>query len=166
LHGNSLPFRLEIMKGRCELADVRHPTKSPLFILLLWRKTVRRFTITPITRIFRCVMQTNTGYVLASMAAFAFLSSAVVAGSSGQAGASASRPAAQAAGRATTAEPAAKTPARNEAAVPAESKRVRWSLTSGGSQRRDWLVGNRFDWPEFNARNVFGLPDWLSATFE
>lgn len=59
-------------------------------------------------------------------------------------------------------EPAAKEAVQEKAATPPR----RWSLTAGGSQRRDWLVGDRFDWPEFNARNVLGLPEWLSMTFE
>jgi len=53
---------------------------------------------------------------------------------------------------------------------PAQSAKApnRWSLTAGGSQRKDWLTGkNRFDWPsEYNAKKTLGLPDWLNASLE
>ena len=53
-------------------------------------------------------------------------------------------------------------------AVVPEYKRRRWSLTAGGSQRKDWLTGKeRFDWPsEYNAKKTLGLPDWLNASLE
>jgi len=111
-------------------------------------------------------MQISIAYILVSVVVYGLLPSMVVAEATSKDGASQSRKASQTARQTTTAEPAAKTPAQNKAKTPPEYKRVRWSLTAAGSQRRDWLVGDRFDWPEFSARNVFGLPDWLSATFE
>lgn len=45
-------------------------------------------------------------------------------------------------------------------------QRQRAAFTSHGSQRHDWLAGERFGWPEFNAKKVLGLPDWLSMTLE
>lgn len=48
-----------------------------------------------------------------------------------------------------------------------EYKPRRWSLTAGGSQRKDWFTGKeRFDWPAFNAKTVLGLPEWLNASLE
>ena len=52
---------------------------------------------------------------------------------------------------------------------PPEYKRPkRYSLSAGGSQRKDWLSGkDRFEWPsEFNAKKTLGLPDWLSMSLE
>ena len=52
--------------------------------------------------------------------------------------------------------------------TPPEYKPRRWSLTAGGSQRKDWLSGkDRFDWPsEYNTKKTLGLPDWLNASLE
>jgi hypothetical protein len=55
--------------------------------------------------------------------------------------------------------------APGKAAAP-EKPRVRPSLTASASQRRDWLAGERFDWPAFSAKTLLGLPDWLSMTLE
>jgi len=44
----------------------------------------------------------------------------------------------------------------------------RWSLTAGGSQRKDWLTG-RNRWTlneEFSAKKLLGMPDWLNGTLE
>jgi hypothetical protein len=44
----------------------------------------------------------------------------------------------------------------------------RWSLTAGGSQRKDWLTG-KYRWTlgeRFNARKVLGMPDWLEGSLE
>lgn len=54
-------------------------------------------------------------------------------------------------------------------AITPEYKRPdRWSLTAGGSQRKDWLTGkNRWHLNgEFNARKVLGMPKWLNGTLE
>ncbi|MGY6215898.1 alginate export family protein [Methylolobus aquaticus] len=54
-------------------------------------------------------------------------------------------------------------------ATPPEYKQPnRWSLTAGGSQRKDWLTGrNRWVWGErLNARRVLGMPEWLNGTLE
>ena len=53
--------------------------------------------------------------------------------------------------------------------TPPEYKRPkRYSLSAGGSQRKDRLSGkDRFDWPsEFNAKKTLGLPDWLNMSLE
>ncbi|MGZ8216469.1 alginate export family protein [Methylomagnum sp.] len=66
------------------------------------------------------------------------------------------------------ASPSATDPSPNQTTKTAAPKpnRPRPSLTAFGSQRRDWLAGERFDWPEFNAKKALRLPDWLSMTFE
>jgi len=60
------------------------------------------------------------------------------------------------------------TAADKKGSTPPEYKPRRWSLTSGGSQRKDWLTGkDRFDWPsEYNAKKTLGLPSWLNASLE
>lgn len=59
-------------------------------------------------------------------------------------------------------------PAGSKNSKVAEYMPRRWSLTAGGSQRKDWLADKpRFDWPsQFNAKKTLGLPDWLSASLE
>lgn len=66
-----------------------------------------------------------------------------------------------------TAEPGvvSKPPAAARAPAPS-SQRMRTSLAASGSQRKDWLAGERFNWPEFNAKKVLHLPDWLSLSLE
>jgi hypothetical protein len=62
------------------------------------------------------------------------------------------------------------TPGKDQkGAMPPEYKRPdRWSLTAGGSQRKDWLTGkNRWYLNEdFNARKLLGMPKWLNGTLE
>ena len=62
------------------------------------------------------------------------------------------------------------TPAQDEpgATAPEYKQPNRWSLTAGGSQRKDWLTGrNRWTLGErFNAKRVLGMPDWLNGTLE
>lgn len=62
-----------------------------------------------------------------------------------------------------------KTPSQDKkGAIIPEYRPRRWSLTAGGSQRKDWLLPKeRFDWPsEFNAKHSLGLPVWLNGSLE
>lgn len=54
------------------------------------------------------------------------------------------------------------------AMTPEYKRPDRWSLTAGGSQRKDWLTGkNRWYLNEhFNARKIFGMPRWLNGMLE
>ncbi len=61
---------------------------------------------------------------------------------------------------AKTADPAARSPA-----APAK-KPGKPPFNAYGSQQRDPLAGERYGWPEFSAKNLMGLPDWLSLTME
>jgi len=54
------------------------------------------------------------------------------------------------------------------ATAPEYKRPNRWSLTAGGSQRKDWLTGkNRWHINEhFNAKKVLGMPEWLNGSLE
>ncbi|MFM8445632.1 MAG: hypothetical protein ACKN9W_20120, partial [Methylococcus sp.] len=62
------------------------------------------------------------------------------------------------------------TPGQEEAEIeePEHKQPNRWSLTAGGSQRKDWLTG-RNRWTlneEFSAKKLLRMPDWLNGTLE
>lgn len=63
-----------------------------------------------------------------------------------------------------------KTPAQDKKGItPPEYRRPqRWSLSAGGSQRKDWLTGkNRWEIHEYyNAKKILGMPDWLNGMLE
>lgn len=105
-------------------------------------------------------MQKNPGLVLAIPMLLASLPLDARAEAPGLA---ASKTAASAKAQGSAGQPSAKP----ETAAPAKPPLQRPGFTAHASQSHDGLTGkDRFPWPEFSARKVLGLPDWLSLTLE